>query len=133
MLEPARCWRRTVPALSPCPLVFAEQNLERQVLQSQCRRLEAQHYSLSLTAEQLSHSVAVSGAPDPQLLDPRAPNAPNTPRDLSLQNSIPAKLGPCKTPSPQNPIPTKPHPLLSPVTAKPHPLQKPVPAKPSPC
>lgn len=102
MLEPARCWRRTVPALSPCPLVFAEQNLERQVLQSQCRRLEAQHYSLSLTAEQLSHSMAVSGDPDPQLLDPRAPNAP---RDLSLQNSIPAKLSPCKTPSPLNHIP----------------------------
>uniref|UniRef100_A0A8C0FWA1 Gse1 coiled-coil protein n=1 Tax=Bubo bubo TaxID=30461 RepID=A0A8C0FWA1_BUBBB len=30
----------------------------RQVLQTQCRRLEAQHYSLSLTAEQLSHSMA---------------------------------------------------------------------------
>uniref|UniRef100_A0A6I8PIE1 Gse1 coiled-coil protein n=1 Tax=Ornithorhynchus anatinus TaxID=9258 RepID=A0A6I8PIE1_ORNAN len=35
-----------------------EQNLERHVLQTQCRRLEAQHYSLSLTAEQLSHSMA---------------------------------------------------------------------------
>ncbi|NXQ28234.1 GSE1 protein, partial [Alaudala cheleensis] len=35
-----------------------EQNLERQVLQTQCRRLEAQHYTLSLTAEQLSHSMA---------------------------------------------------------------------------
>ncbi|XP_026569816.1 genetic suppressor element 1 isoform X1 [Pseudonaja textilis] len=34
-----------------------EQNLERQVLQTQCRRLEAQHYSLSLTAEQLSHTM----------------------------------------------------------------------------
>lgn len=41
-------------------LVFSEQDLERQVLQAQCRRLEAQHYSLSLTAEQLSHSMAVS-------------------------------------------------------------------------
>ena len=30
------------------------------MLQAQCRRLEAQHYSLSLTAEQLSHSMAVS-------------------------------------------------------------------------
>lgn len=40
--------------------VFSEQNLERQVLQTQCRRLEAQNYSLSLTAEQLSHSMAVS-------------------------------------------------------------------------
>lgn len=28
------------------------------MLQAQCRRLEAQHYSLSLTAEQLSHSMA---------------------------------------------------------------------------
>ncbi|XP_010004566.1 PREDICTED: genetic suppressor element 1 [Chaetura pelagica] len=35
-----------------------EQNLERQVLQSQCRRPEAPHYSLSLTAEPLSHSMA---------------------------------------------------------------------------
>ncbi|KAL1007338.1 hypothetical protein UPYG_G00085210 [Umbra pygmaea] len=34
-----------------------EQSVERQVLQSQCRRLEAQHYNLSLTAEQLSHSM----------------------------------------------------------------------------
>ncbi|KAF7244581.1 Genetic suppressor element 1 [Varanus komodoensis] len=34
-----------------------EQNLERHVLQTQCRRLEAQHYSLSLTAEQLSHTM----------------------------------------------------------------------------
>lgn len=30
------------------------------MLQTQCRRLEAQNYSLSLTAEQLSHSMAVS-------------------------------------------------------------------------
>ncbi|KAJ3593907.1 hypothetical protein NHX12_006240 [Muraenolepis orangiensis] len=34
-----------------------EQSVERQVLQSQCRRLEAQNYNLSLTAEQLSHSM----------------------------------------------------------------------------
>uniref|UniRef100_A0A1A8SE60 Neurofilament medium polypeptide n=1 Tax=Nothobranchius rachovii TaxID=451742 RepID=A0A1A8SE60_9TELE len=34
-----------------------EQSLERQVLQSQCRRLETQNYNLSLTAEQLSHSM----------------------------------------------------------------------------
>uniref|UniRef100_A0A4W5QGU7 Genetic suppressor element-like domain-containing protein n=1 Tax=Hucho hucho TaxID=62062 RepID=A0A4W5QGU7_9TELE len=34
-----------------------EQGVERQVLQSQCRRLENQHYNLSLTAEQLSHSM----------------------------------------------------------------------------
>ncbi|KAM4720992.1 genetic suppressor element 1 isoform 2-T2 [Rhinophrynus dorsalis] len=35
-----------------------EQNLERQVLQTRCKRLEAQHYNLSLTAEQLSHRMA---------------------------------------------------------------------------
>lgn len=29
------------------------------MLQSQCRRLEAQNYNLSLTAEQLSHSMGV--------------------------------------------------------------------------
>ncbi|KAG7473547.1 hypothetical protein MATL_G00097040 [Megalops atlanticus] len=34
-----------------------EQSIERQVLHSQCRRLEAHHYNLSLTAEQLSHSM----------------------------------------------------------------------------
>eukprot|EP00063_Salmo_salar_P007530 XP_013982365.1 PREDICTED: genetic suppressor element 1-like [Salmo salar] len=34
-----------------------EQGVERQVLQSQCRRLENQQYNLSLTAEQLSHSM----------------------------------------------------------------------------
>ncbi|KAL4630252.1 genetic suppressor element 1-like isoform X4 [Arapaima gigas] len=33
-----------------------EQNVERQVLLSHCRRLEAHHYSLSLTAERLSHT-----------------------------------------------------------------------------
>nr|XP_033796591.1 genetic suppressor element 1 isoform X2 [Geotrypetes seraphini] len=35
-----------------------EQNLERRVLQSHCRWLEAQHYSLSVTADHLSHSMA---------------------------------------------------------------------------
>uniref|UniRef100_A0A672PG57 Genetic suppressor element 1-like n=1 Tax=Sinocyclocheilus grahami TaxID=75366 RepID=A0A672PG57_SINGR len=34
-----------------------EQSIERQVLHSQCRRLEVHHYNLSLTAEQLSHSM----------------------------------------------------------------------------
>lgn len=38
---------------------FLEQSLERQVLRDQCRRLEAQNYNLSLTAEQLSHSMGV--------------------------------------------------------------------------
>uniref|UniRef100_A0AAY4BCZ4 Genetic suppressor element-like domain-containing protein n=1 Tax=Denticeps clupeoides TaxID=299321 RepID=A0AAY4BCZ4_9TELE len=34
-----------------------EQSIERQVLQNHCRRLEANHYNLSLTAEQLSHTM----------------------------------------------------------------------------
>lgn len=34
-----------------------EQSIEREVLHTQCRRLEAQHYNLSLTAEQLSLSM----------------------------------------------------------------------------
>ncbi|XP_073687762.1 LOW QUALITY PROTEIN: genetic suppressor element 1 [Garra rufa] len=34
-----------------------ERGIEQQVLQSECRRLETQHYNLSLTAEQLSHSM----------------------------------------------------------------------------
>ncbi|XP_039503729.1 genetic suppressor element 1-like [Pimephales promelas] len=34
-----------------------ERSIEHQVLQSECRRLETQHYNLSLTAEQLSHSM----------------------------------------------------------------------------
>ncbi|KAK2085592.1 hypothetical protein P7K49_036892, partial [Saguinus oedipus] len=46
------------PATVQMSASASEQNLERQVLQTQCRRLEARHYSLSLTAEQLSHSVA---------------------------------------------------------------------------
>lgn len=63
-------WREGQPCPGPLSpeniltrLLFPEQNLERQVLQTQCRRLEAQHYSLSLTAEQLSHSMAVSPGP----------------------------------------------------------------------
>lgn len=61
----ASCPEGAGPGLGPCAQVspwrvFPEQDLERQVLQAQCRRLEAQHYSLSLTAEQLSHSMAVS-------------------------------------------------------------------------
>lgn len=57
--------------------VFSEQNLERQVLQTQCRRLEAQNYSLSLTAEQLSHSMAVSR--------PRPPPHPTPQREVCSQ------------------------------------------------
>ncbi|XP_058622761.1 genetic suppressor element 1 isoform X3 [Onychostoma macrolepis] len=34
-----------------------ERSIEQQVLQSECRRLETQHYNLTLTAEQLSHSM----------------------------------------------------------------------------
>lgn len=40
-------------------LLSIEQSLERQVLQSQCRRLETQNYNLSLAAEQLSHTMGV--------------------------------------------------------------------------
>lgn len=40
--------------------LISEQNIEREVLHSQCRKLEAQHYNLSLTAEQVSHSMGVS-------------------------------------------------------------------------
>ncbi|KTG06872.1 hypothetical protein cypCar_00042575 [Cyprinus carpio] len=34
-----------------------EKSIEQKVLQSECRRLETQHYNLTLTAEQLSHSM----------------------------------------------------------------------------
>ncbi|XP_016141079.1 genetic suppressor element 1-like [Sinocyclocheilus grahami] len=34
-----------------------ERSIEQQVLQSECRRLETQHYNLTLTSEQLSHSM----------------------------------------------------------------------------
>ncbi|KAK1784629.1 hypothetical protein P4O66_003318 [Electrophorus voltai] len=34
-----------------------EQSIEREVLHSQCRKLEAQHFNLTLTAEQLSRSM----------------------------------------------------------------------------
>lgn len=46
----------------PLPVSFTlslEQSIERQVLHSQCRRLEVHHYNLSVTAEQLSHSMGV--------------------------------------------------------------------------
>ncbi|KAG9474802.1 hypothetical protein GDO78_003325 [Eleutherodactylus coqui] len=43
---------------SCCSRYSTEQNLERQVLETQCKRLEAQHYNLSLTAEQISHRMA---------------------------------------------------------------------------
>uniref|UniRef100_A0A671N2K9 Genetic suppressor element 1-like n=1 Tax=Sinocyclocheilus anshuiensis TaxID=1608454 RepID=A0A671N2K9_9TELE len=34
-----------------------ERSIEQQVLQSECRHLETQHYNLTLTSEQLSHSM----------------------------------------------------------------------------
>lgn len=37
-----------------------EWSIERQVLHNQCKRLEAQNYNLSRTAEQLSVTMAVS-------------------------------------------------------------------------
>ncbi|XP_031513904.1 genetic suppressor element 1 isoform X2 [Papio anubis] len=55
---PRRKWQGIEAIFEAYQEHIEEQNLERQVLQTQCRRLEARHYSLSLTAEQLSHSVA---------------------------------------------------------------------------
>lgn len=39
--------------------LFTEWSIERQVLQSQCKRLEAQNYNLTRTAEQLSLTMGV--------------------------------------------------------------------------
>lgn len=53
-------------SLTHPPLSFflaPEQNIEREVLHTQCRKLEAQHYNLSLTAEQVSHSMGVRVTP----------------------------------------------------------------------
>lgn len=55
---PRRKWQGIEAIFEAYQEHVEEQDLERQVLQTQCRRLEAQHYSLSLTAEQLSHSMA---------------------------------------------------------------------------
>lgn len=55
---PRRPWQGIEAIFEAYQEHIEEQNLERQVLQTQCRRLEAQNYSLSLTAEQLSHSMA---------------------------------------------------------------------------
>uniref|UniRef100_G1SZL2 Uncharacterized protein n=1 Tax=Oryctolagus cuniculus TaxID=9986 RepID=G1SZL2_RABIT len=60
---PRRKWQGIEAIFEAYQEHVEEQDLERQVLQTQCRRLEAQHYSLSLTAEQLSHSMAVSAGP----------------------------------------------------------------------
>ncbi|XP_017652349.2 genetic suppressor element 1 isoform X3 [Nannospalax galili] len=55
---PRRTWQGIEAIFEAYQEHVEEQNVERQVLQTQCRRLEAQNYSLSLTAEQLSHSMA---------------------------------------------------------------------------
>ncbi|XP_058530615.1 genetic suppressor element 1 isoform X5 [Ochotona princeps] len=55
---PRRKWQGIEAIFEAYQEHIEEQNLERQVLETQCRRLEAQHYSLSLAAEQLSHSMA---------------------------------------------------------------------------
>ncbi|XP_045149723.1 genetic suppressor element 1 isoform X2 [Echinops telfairi] len=54
---PRRKWQGIEAIFEAYQEHIEEQTLERQVLQTQCRRLEAQHYSLSLTAERLSHSM----------------------------------------------------------------------------
>lgn len=42
--------------------LFSEWSIEKQVLHSQCKRLEAQNYTLTRTAEQLSLSMGVSAS-----------------------------------------------------------------------
>uniref|UniRef100_G3PTY9 Gse1 coiled-coil protein n=1 Tax=Gasterosteus aculeatus TaxID=69293 RepID=G3PTY9_GASAC len=54
---PASKWQGIESIFEAYQEYVEEQTLERQVLQSQCRRLEAQNYNLSLSAEQLSHSM----------------------------------------------------------------------------
>lgn len=54
---PASKWQGIESIFEAYQEYVEEQSLERQVLQSQCRRLEAQNYNLSLTAEQLSHTM----------------------------------------------------------------------------
>lgn len=93
--KPGGLERRAALPGAPSPenvltrLLFAEQNLERQVLQTQCRRLEAQHYSLSLTAEQLSHSMAVSRGP-------RAPGGAWKAAGVGGGLQTPRAVSPCK-------------------------------------
>lgn len=54
---PASRWQGIESIFEAYQEYIEEQTLERHVLQNQCRRLEAQNYNLSLTAEQLSHSM----------------------------------------------------------------------------
>ncbi|KAM9301475.1 genetic suppressor element 1 [Gastrophryne carolinensis] len=57
--EPPRPkWRGIEAVLEAYQEHLEEQQLERQVLETQCKRLEAHGYNLSLTAEQLSHRMA---------------------------------------------------------------------------
>lgn len=69
-----------------------EQSIEREVLHSQCRKLEAQHYNLSLTAEQVSHTMGVSVS----LICPPVASLVNhsrnvTPLSLSFSLSVPSQ------------------------------------------
>uniref|UniRef100_A0A8C7C806 Gse1 coiled-coil protein n=1 Tax=Oncorhynchus kisutch TaxID=8019 RepID=A0A8C7C806_ONCKI len=56
--EAPRKWRGIESVFEAYQEYVDERCMERQVLHSQCRRLETQNYTLSLTAEQLSHSMA---------------------------------------------------------------------------
>uniref|UniRef100_A0A673HWR9 Genetic suppressor element 1-like n=1 Tax=Sinocyclocheilus rhinocerous TaxID=307959 RepID=A0A673HWR9_9TELE len=50
-------WRGIESIFEAYEEYMEEKSIEQQVLQSECRRLETQHYNLTLTAEQLSHSM----------------------------------------------------------------------------
>ncbi|XP_036811959.1 genetic suppressor element 1-like [Oncorhynchus mykiss] len=56
--ETPRKWKGIESVFEAYQEYVDERGMERQVLHSQCRRLETQNYTLSLTAEQLSHSMA---------------------------------------------------------------------------
>ncbi|KAK6318136.1 hypothetical protein J4Q44_G00114270 [Coregonus suidteri] len=56
--ETPKKWRGIESVFEAYQEYVDERGMERQVLHSQCRRLETQNYTLSLTAEQLSHSMA---------------------------------------------------------------------------
>uniref|UniRef100_A0A671QU23 Genetic suppressor element 1-like n=1 Tax=Sinocyclocheilus anshuiensis TaxID=1608454 RepID=A0A671QU23_9TELE len=50
-------WRGIESIFEAYEEYMEEKSIEQQVLQSECIRLETQHYNLTLTAEQLSHSM----------------------------------------------------------------------------
>uniref|UniRef100_A0A672S1G4 Genetic suppressor element 1-like n=1 Tax=Sinocyclocheilus grahami TaxID=75366 RepID=A0A672S1G4_SINGR len=50
-------WRGIESIFEAYEEYMEEKSIEQQVLQSECRRLETQHYNLTHTAEQLSHSM----------------------------------------------------------------------------